>query len=85
MRYANEGLAALADESSKQDRCPHQMAPEVEARIVEMRRAHPGLGAAHDPQQATPRARRCSVALGDLSLPRAPSVDPTEAETTPTR
>lgn len=44
VRYATEGLAALADRSSKPDRCPHQMAPEIEARIVEMRRAHPGWG-----------------------------------------
>lgn len=44
VRYANEGLAALADKSSKPDRCPHQIAPEVEARIVEMRRRHPGWG-----------------------------------------
>ena len=44
VRYANEGLAALADKSSKPDRCPHQMAPEVEARVVEMRRSHPGWG-----------------------------------------
>ena len=42
VRYATEGLGALADKSSKPDRCPHQMAPEVEARIVEMRRSHPG-------------------------------------------
>jgi hypothetical protein len=44
VRYANEGLAALADERSKPDRRPHQMASEVAARIVEMRRAHPGWG-----------------------------------------
>ena len=44
VRYATEGLAALADKSSKPDRCPHQMAPEIEARIVELRRAHPGWG-----------------------------------------
>lgn len=43
-RYANEGLAALADRSTKPDRCPHQVAPEVEARIVELRRSHPGWG-----------------------------------------
>jgi transposase-like protein len=30
LRYANEGLAALADKSSRPDRCPHQMAPEIE-------------------------------------------------------
>ncbi len=39
VRYATEGLA---DRSSRPDRCPHQMAPEIEARIVELRRAHPG-------------------------------------------
>ncbi len=44
VRYANEGLSALADKSSKPDRCPHQMAPEIEARIVELRRSHPGWG-----------------------------------------
>src|SRR5687767_11924984 len=43
-RYANEGLAALADRSTKPDRCPHQVDPEVEARIVELRRGHPGWG-----------------------------------------
>jgi len=44
VRYASEGLVALADRSSKPDRCPHQMTPEIEARIVELRRAHPGWG-----------------------------------------
>jgi transposase InsO family protein len=44
VRYANHGLAALADRSSKPDRCPHQIAPEIEARIAELRRAHPSWG-----------------------------------------
>lgn len=43
-RYANDGLGALANRSSKPDRCPHQIDPMVEARIVELRRAHPGWG-----------------------------------------
>jgi transposase-like protein len=43
-RYASDGLGGLADHSSKPLSCPHQMAPELEARIVEMRRAHPGWG-----------------------------------------
>jgi transposase InsO family protein len=43
-RYAADGLGGLADHSSKPLSCPHQMAPELEARIVEMRRAHPGWG-----------------------------------------
>ena len=42
--YAAKGLAGLVDGSSKPLSCPHQMAPEVEARIVELRREHPGWG-----------------------------------------
>ena len=43
-RYAADGLAGLVDGSPKPQSCPHQMAPEVEARILELRRAHPGWG-----------------------------------------
>jgi transposase InsO family protein len=43
-RYVSEGLGALADRSSKPDRCPHQIAPEIEARIVVLRTAHPDWG-----------------------------------------
>ena len=43
-RYAAGGIGALADASSRPASCPHQMAPEVEARIVEMRGAHHAWG-----------------------------------------
>jgi len=43
-RYAAHGLAGLVDAASKPLSCPHQMAPLVEARIVELRREHPGWG-----------------------------------------
>jgi transposase len=43
-RYAAEGLRGLADRSSRPESCPHQMAAVVEARVVEMRREHPGWG-----------------------------------------
>ena len=43
-RYASDGLAGLVDRSSKPDSCPHQTPAVIEARIVEMRRAHPGWG-----------------------------------------
>ena len=43
-RYAQGGLGALADRSSRPASCPHQMPPEVEARIAGMRRDHPGWG-----------------------------------------
>ena len=42
--YASHGMAGLADKSSKPMSCPHQMPPMVEARVVELRRAHPGWG-----------------------------------------
>lgn len=42
--YANGGMAALVDRSSKPQSCPHQMSPAIEARIVELRRANPGWG-----------------------------------------
>jgi transposase InsO family protein len=43
-RYASSGVAGLVDKTSKPETCPHQMTPVVEARIVEMRRAHPRWG-----------------------------------------
>ena len=44
-RYASDGgLAGLGDRSSRPASCPHQMLAAVEARIVGMRRAHPGWG-----------------------------------------
>jgi transposase-like protein len=43
-RYAAGGLAGLADRSSRPAWCPHQMAAVTEARIVAMRREHPGWG-----------------------------------------
>jgi transposase InsO family protein len=43
-RYAAEGLGGLADRTSRPWSCPHQMDPVVEARVVAMRRGHPGWG-----------------------------------------
>ncbi len=43
-KYASGGLGALAEASSRPDTCPHQMNVEVEALILEMRRAHPTWG-----------------------------------------
>jgi transposase InsO family protein len=44
VRYANEGIGALAERSSKPDRCPHQLAAVIEARIISMRTTHPNWG-----------------------------------------
>lgn len=43
-RYAARGLAGLVDGSKAPGSCPHQMAPETEARIVAMRVEHPRWG-----------------------------------------
>ena len=43
-KYASRGLAGLADGSAKPLSCPHQMTPEIEARVVTIRREHPGWG-----------------------------------------
>ena len=43
-RYASQGLSGLVDGSARPLSCPHQMPPEVEARIVGLRREHPGWG-----------------------------------------
>jgi transposase InsO family protein len=43
-RYGNDGLRGLVDQSSRPLSCPHQMPAVVEARVVELRRAHPGWG-----------------------------------------
>ena len=43
-RYANDGLGALADRSSRPVSCPHQMTAQLEATVVAMRRAHPAWG-----------------------------------------
>jgi transposase InsO family protein len=63
-RYAREGVAGLADSTSRPGSCPHQMTPETEARIVAMRRKHPAWGprtishylACEDPEAAPSRS-----------------------------
>ncbi len=43
-QYAARGLGGLVDQSPKPDSCPHQMRPEVEALIVELRLEKPSRG-----------------------------------------
>jgi transposase len=42
---ADGGLGGLGDHSSRPHGCPHQMSPAIEARVVEVRLAHPAWGA----------------------------------------
>jgi transposase InsO family protein len=44
-RYRDGGLAGLADRSQRPRSCPNQASSEVEARVCELRRAHPKWGA----------------------------------------
>ncbi len=64
-RYAEGGMAALADKSSKPESCPHQMAPVMEARVVELRRAHPRWG---------PRSIRTQLAKEGFPVPGRSSI-----------
>jgi transposase InsO family protein len=43
-RYEREGLGGLADRSHQPRTCPHQISPEVEAKVCELRRLHPDWG-----------------------------------------
>ena len=54
VRYANGGLEALADQSRRPDSCAHQMDAAIEARVVTLRRTHPGWG----PRTLANRLRR---------------------------
>jgi transposase InsO family protein len=44
-KYEAGGLEGLGDRSHRPESCPHQMAPEVEAMVLELRRARPYWGA----------------------------------------
>jgi transposase InsO family protein len=55
--YADQGLAGLVDRSCKPLSCPHQMPAVVEARVVELRREHPGWG----PRTIANQLRRAGV------------------------
>ena len=43
-RYEAEGLAGLGDRSHRPASCPHQLVPELEAQVLELRRARPYWG-----------------------------------------
>ena len=61
-RYEAGGLPALADRSHRPTSCPHQTVAEIEAKICELRREHPGWG-----------PRRIEHQLGRLGVEPVPS------------
>ena len=56
------GLEGLADRSHRPGSCPHQMDPQAEARVLELRRVHRSWG-----------ARRIRFELGRLGVSPVPS------------
>jgi transposase InsO family protein len=80
-RYAAGGLEGLAGRSHRPASCPHQMAAEVEVRLVELRGLHPGWGADRlrfrleregcDPLPSRAAVSRALVRLGLVSVRRA--------------
>jgi len=76
-RYEVEGLEGLADRSHRPSGCPHQMPAELEARVLELRRAHPFWG----PRRIVVELRRAGVDPPSESavyrcLVRAGMIDP---------
>lgn len=61
-RYEREGLEGLEERSHRPVSCPHQMPAEVEAMVLESRRAHRYWG-----------ARRLALELAKKGVDRAPS------------
>jgi transposase InsO family protein len=61
-RYEAGGLEGLADRSHRPGSCPHQMAAELEARVLELRRVHRSWG-----------ARRICFELGKAGVVPVPS------------
>jgi hypothetical protein len=60
-KYEAGGLEGLADRSRRPASCPHQMPADVEALVLELRRAHPYWGAQRigvTPPSRTPVLRR---------------------------
>ncbi len=44
-RYEEGGLEGLGEHSHRPNSCPHQMAPELEVKVLELRRVHRYWGA----------------------------------------
>lgn len=80
VRYKQGGLASLADKSHRPHTCLHQISPELDAQICEMRRLHPGWGprriehqlrkAGTDPMPSRSSIYRCLKRHGLIELRR---------------
>ena len=75
-RYEGGGLEALADRSHRPGRCPHQIDPEVEVAVWELRRAHPGWGPTRIRFELDRRGVVVSRSAAYRALRRAGLIDP---------
>ena len=66
-RYRGGGLGALADRSHRPASCPHQLDTAVEARVCQLRQAHPGWG----PRRLVHQLGREGVVVSRSSVYRA--------------
>lgn len=66
-RYEDAGLAGLIDRSHRPVGCPHQMPAEVEVRVLEARRRHPGWG----PRRIVYELAKDKVAVSESAVYRA--------------
>ena len=64
-RYEADGLVGSVDRSHRPQGCPHQTAAEVEAKVCELRRAHPRWG----PQRLVHELERRGVNVSFGSCP----------------
>jgi transposase len=69
--YEAGGLAALADKSHRPATSAHQISPELEALICEIRRKHPGWGTAPDRKKWSKRARNSDKRKPSLTSGKA--------------
>jgi transposase-like protein len=58
-RYEQGGLVGLVDRSHRPRSCPDQIAAEVEAKVCELRRAHPKWGPQWCTSSSAAVGRRC--------------------------
>jgi hypothetical protein len=74
-RYRAGGLEGLADRSHRPNRCPHQLAAAVEARVCELRRRHPGWGRSGFGTSWSGEGHAPAQPLGDLAAAGAQPAD----------
>src|SRR5439155_8258282 len=79
LRYANEGLGALADRSSRPDRCPPPDRSGGRGQDRGPQEGPPGVGSPDHPGQAEEGAGSTALPFGDLPVPPPPPPDRPQA------